>query len=127
MNEPHHNIPIPTCNAKANPNQALQLDNLDSRREFSRLLDYLPPLQRVAYLHWVCQQTLLPGSNIHPAVSPSTWIMAERARHDDERSDRLTLDVVIDVFHMCGNYHIDLDKCLAHLERLVKQHGKRPG
>ncbi len=123
---PSHCIPIPTVSAKANPRQALQLDDLDSRREFSRLLDYLPPRARVDYLGWVCQQAFLPGSRIHPAVAQSTRDMAEQARFDDSRSDRLTLDVVVDLFHMCGNYSIDLHHCLSHLEQWVKREGRRP-
>jgi hypothetical protein len=127
MQEPRHDIPIPTCSAKANPKLTFVLDNLDTRREMTRLLDYLPPSARVDYLRWVCSQVLLPGSGIHPQVAPSHLVLAEQARHDDGRSDRLTLDTLVDVFHFCGNYSIDVHHCLRELERFVKKHGKRPG
>ena len=90
----------------------LQHDNVDDRSEIHRLLTQLGKLERLAWLHWCCLQCVLPNSLLHPGLPP----------HHSGRP----LEVFFDFWSLVNDYHLDPQKPLEILERLVRLPKRRP-
>ena len=118
---PRHEIPVPfQLKPKANPGQIKAYDTRDDRLEIATLLKHLSPSRRIEFLRWCCSQALLPGSRIHPGVSPDTVKLAKAARHCDNANERLTIEIVMDLSHMAIDYALNLSACLAHLVLMAR-------
>lgn len=102
-------------------NQLLVLDTVDDRRELVTLLDHLPPRERVAFLHWACEQVKPTERGHLPAPVPGGYDEVTLAAYRcDRASDRLTRMVYSDVLVILHQWGIDALRLAAELERRVR-------
>lgn len=99
----------------------LVFDTLDDRREIVTLLDKLPPAKRIAWLSWCCRQSAKPQKGMFPRVQQKTKELADKARWDTVASDRLTVECYSDLWHLVGQYDLDVDRAVNRLERMVRR------
>lgn len=105
----------------------LALDNTDDRNELHRLLERLPPRQRVQFLAWACRQATLTGSDTRPGVQARMWRWAEEAKWDDTVDRKLSLEVYFDLWSLAMSYEFDLGLAVAKLAEVVRKHGRSWG
>jgi hypothetical protein len=91
----------------------LEWDTRDDRKEVHQLLTRLSPRDRLRWLAWCCENAVLPNSDKHPAVDPTSKGQA--------------LEVFMDWWTMVSNYTVDAGACLRHLVGMVKRRGRRLG
>lgn len=96
------------------------LDTLDDRREIHQLLAKLPPMRRIEFVRWACNQSVLPHSQVRPYVQRKTVDLAELARWDSSADSRLTLDLYCDLWRLSIGYTFDLDAALDELVAWVR-------
>lgn len=101
----------------------VELDDKDSRQEIRRLLEYLPPWRRLAFLKWCCQQSVIRHGPepARPYVRRKTLELAELARTDDSADEGLLYDVFFDLIELSNQFSLDLDLALARLVSIVKR------
>jgi hypothetical protein len=99
----------------------VQYDTLSDRRDIYRLLDRLPPEQRLAWMSWVCSQAKMPHSMTQPRVQAKTRALARQARWDSSASAQLTLELYFDVWQLAVNFELDFEAALRQLEEMARR------
>jgi hypothetical protein len=90
------------------------------RVELATLLNHLAPTDRLAFHEWVCKYSFIPNCHIRPHVQPETIKLASEARGCDRASERLTMDIIMDLSYLATNFAMDLDQCIDELVRRAK-------
>lgn len=98
----------------------VRLDTLDDRRELHRLLGFLAPPQRLAFLEDCCRRATLPRGKQRPVVAPRTRQLAMLALRDSSADERLTLEIYFDLWQLEISYAFDLDAALVRLQALAR-------
>ena len=99
----------------------LQYDSLDDRREIFRLLNRLPPLKRLAWMRFACSRARMPKGRTQPRPAAKTVALAEQARWDSSASEKLTLDLYFDVWHLGVSFELDFDLVMNRLVEMVRR------
>lgn len=86
------------------------IDTLDDRREAFYCLTLLPPIERVAFLLWMCDQippvgTTLTGENVLVTVTNNSGE---------------AMEAFLDMFAIASQYGLPVQAALAELERRAK-------
>lgn len=101
--------------------QLITHDNLDDRREAFTLLSHLPPQRRIAFLR-SCLAKSAYGNASDVRLNPNAYTLdlADKARWDDECSERLTREIYHDLWNLANQWQLDLDWALSELVRFVR-------
>lgn len=105
-------------------NQLSLIDNLDDRKEIHRLLTKLPPVERVNFLRWACQQ--VPKNSKGHLPVPHVWKMRvtlEEAYRCDRADLAITNECYADLLVLISQWGLDAMKTVTALEYLVKRVG----
>lgn len=100
-------------------------DTKDDRAEAHRLLSLLHPRRRVAFLADCCKRATLPRSRVHPGPHRRTRELAELACRDSSADERLTLDLLFDLFTLSMTHQLDLTAALRRLEQWGRAETRR--
>lgn len=98
----------------------LHYDNRMDRVELLELLSRLSPVRRLEWLQWCCDRAALPRSGVKPGISRAGRQLAQHARWEDGASERLNVELLMDLIHLASQYKFDVDVAIEHLVLMVR-------
>lgn len=96
-------------------------DNLMDRREIFYLLEKLSPYNRLKFLDRCCHKARIPNSPIRPGISRAMQSRLPLAMKDDSASEKLSIEVFMDIWSLAIQYELNMDEALRDLEDLVRK------